>query len=90
MVPAVLYGDGYSGCRVGVEVIRDIRRCGGRIVVQVDTLPNLGIGKINCAMMVQPLQLVEVSRSSLPVDFVGHVPIAGQRRAPEAAASADR
>ena len=71
MVIAVFYGDGkYSGCDDRVNVIDKIEQVDQTIRVTVKRLPYLG----GCYAIVAPIQMVQISWSSLPVEFVGVVP----------------
>ncbi len=76
MLIAVFWGTQGSGCFDFVDAIINIRarvdavNTLGVIEVDIGPLPNLG----NCAMPVNPLQVVSIEATITPVEFVGMVP----------------
>jgi hypothetical protein len=72
MVIALFYGTGYSGCSNRVDVIEKIVRTRKRIEVRIRSLLPGELGP--CCALVYPLQMVKVSKSNLPVVFMGDVP----------------
>jgi hypothetical protein len=69
MVIAVHYGEGYSGCRNRVDVIKNIYRLRDTIHVAIDHLPFLGY----CTAWIKPLEMVTISLSVNPVIFEPYI-----------------
>ncbi len=72
MVLAIFYGTGYSGCSNFVETIEAIIEISGNIEVRIGPLTNEDLGA--CDAVIDPLQMVKIERSDLPVIFTGEIP----------------
>lgn len=70
IVIVVHWGQGYSGCSNGVDVIQRIERIEDSVNVVIGELPDLG----PCDMDVYPIQMVEIPTTDLPVRFSGATP----------------
>ncbi len=69
IVLAVHYGEGYSGCRNRVDVIRNIYLMKDTIHVAIDRLPSPGV----CLAWIRPLQMVTIPQSTHPVLFERYI-----------------
>jgi hypothetical protein len=72
MVIAIFYGTGYIGCSNWVEVIDEIWVGSRQIEVHIGIQLDRVIGP--CDMNLNPLQMVTIQRSDLPVVFTGYLP----------------
>ena len=72
IIIGVYWGYFYTGCRAidRIEAIEGIYDTGDRIVVDIGSVPDLGV----CRTMVLPTQVVSIPLTDKPVEFTGKVP----------------
>jgi hypothetical protein len=69
-VVAVFWGCLYVGCRDSVNAIDGIYDTGGRIEIDIGSLPDLG----SCRAVQLPVQVVTIPRTEKPIEFTGKIP----------------